>query len=61
MHFNCQKREKKEKKCKQSITNSNPTMICLHAPLHVKEGMVAYLVIQQMTRFGHRKASHVPS
>jgi hypothetical protein len=28
----------------QSITDDNPITICLHAPHHVKEGIVAHLV-----------------
>jgi hypothetical protein len=36
MHFSCQEREKKEKKL---ITRGNPTIISLHVPQHVEEGM----------------------
>jgi hypothetical protein len=35
VHFSYQKREKKEKH-KQSSIGGNPTMICLHAPLHIE-------------------------
>jgi len=38
------KREKRKKKCKQSITDSNSTIICLHVPHHVKEDMTVHLV-----------------
>jgi hypothetical protein len=47
------KREKRKKKCKQSIIHSNPTIIYLHAPHHVEEGTTAHLVRQRMVRFGH--------
>jgi len=60
VHFSCQEREKKEKKHKQSITNNNPTIICLHASHHVKECMVANLIRRWIARFFHRKASNAP-
>jgi hypothetical protein len=44
VHFSCQEGEEK-KKCNQSITGGNPTMICPHMPLHVEEGTIVYLVI----------------
>jgi hypothetical protein len=59
VHFSCQDR-KERKKLKQSITDNNPTMICLHVLLHMKEGMTAHLVIRQMGRFGHQEMSHAP-
>jgi hypothetical protein len=57
VHFSCQEREKKHK---QSITSDNSTMICLHAPHHVKESMSTHLSRQHMARFGFRQASHAP-
>jgi hypothetical protein len=54
------RKEKRKKKNKQLITNSNPTMIYLHASHHVEESTIAHLVIRCMTKFDHQKASHVP-
>jgi hypothetical protein len=53
-------REKRKKKCKQSIISSNQTIIYLHAQHHVKEGTVAHPVRRLMARFGHQKTSHMP-
>jgi len=36
-------REKRKKKCKQSIISGNPTMICLHTPHHVREDTSSHL------------------
>jgi ADP-ribosylglycohydrolase len=47
------KKEKRKKKFKQTITDDNPIMICLHALLHVKESMTVHLVMRWMSRFGH--------
>jgi len=51
-------REKRKKKCKQSIISGNPTMICLHTPHHVREDTSSHLSRWWMTKFGHQKASH---
>jgi len=45
----------------QSITDNNPSTICLHVPHHVEEGIAAHLVRRWMTRFDHRKTSHASS
>ena len=46
------RREKRKKKHKQSITGSNPIIICLHTPHHVLKGTIAHLVRWQMAKFG---------
>jgi len=60
MHFSCQER-KERKKCKQSIIDGNPTMICIHTPHCVEEGTVAYPVRWRMTRFDHREGLAIRS
>jgi hypothetical protein len=47
------RREKRKKKHKQSITNGNSTIICVHALHHVEEGTTAHPVKRLITRFGH--------
>jgi hypothetical protein len=53
--------ERKKKKHKQSITEDNPTIICLHLPHHMKEDTASHPVRRRMARFGHRKASYTSS
>jgi hypothetical protein len=54
------RREKRNKKHKQSIIDDNPTIIYLHAPHHVKEGTTVHPVKRRMTRFSYREASYTP-
>jgi hypothetical protein len=53
------RREKIEKKYKQSITDNNTIMIYLHTLHHVKEGITVHLVRRRMTKFDSWKTFHV--
>jgi hypothetical protein len=46
-------KEKIKKKHKQSITDGNPIIICLHVPHHMKKGATANPIRRRMTKIGH--------